>query len=167
MKNRGIAVFIIFFLLLCVSCEENTGEDSRETGILTEASQADWTREVEKDCGIKGFGRPIGASEEKLKEKKQQWKITFRIDEQVTQKLIDDYARAVWEACEETNGSRLHNSAGYLYEDADEARRQQEPFDYYIWYYRNGKKEFRVGIFSTDMEDGVPGGIVLKLERWN
>ena len=167
MKNRGIAVFIIFFLLLCVSCEENTEEDSRETGILTEASQADWTREVEKDCGIKGFGRPTGASEEKLKEKKQQWKITFRIDEQVTQKLIDDYARAVWEACEETNGSRLHNSAGYLYEDADEARRQQKPFDYYIWYYRNGKKEFRVGIFSTDMEDGVPGGIVLKLERWN
>ena len=167
MKIRGIAVFIIFFLLLCVSCEENTEEDSRETGVLTEASQADWTREVEKDCGIKGFGRPLGTSEEKLKEKKQQWKITFRIDEQVTQKLIDDYARAVWEACEETNGSRLHNSAGYLYEDADEARRQQEPFDYYIWYYRNGKKEFRVGIFSTDMEDGVPGGIVLKLERWN
>lgn len=167
MKKSGIVIFVIFCLLICTSCAKDEPEESREAATLMETSDENWVKEVKKDCGITGFGRPLGTVRETLEEKKGRWKITFDIDEEITQEVVDGYARAVWEACEKTNQGRLHNSGGYLYDDTEEARRRQEPLDYYIWYYHFGKKEFRAGVYSTNMEDGIPGGIVLKIERWN
>ncbi len=48
---------------------------------------------------------------------------------------------------------------GYLYDEAWDAERSQIPLNYYIWYYTVNHKEFRVGIYPTNLEDGIPGGL--------
>ena len=47
-----------------------------------------------------------------------------------------------------------------------EASRLQEPLNYYIWYYFAKQREYRVGIYPTMMEEGRPGGLILRIERW-
>ena len=95
------------------------------------------------------------------------WRVTFEIDEEITQEMVDGYAKSVWDACVEADGGRMHSCNGYLYDEAWDAERSQIPLNYYIWYYTVNHKEFRVGIYPTNLEDGIPGGIVLKIERWN
>ena len=40
--------------------------------------------------------------------KKMVWRVTFEIDEEITQEMVDGYAKSVWDACVEADGGRMH-----------------------------------------------------------
>lgn len=136
------------------------------------ATDSGWTKIIEKECGISGFGRPYGAVEETmeikedLKTGKKSWTVVFQIDEKITEAMILGYAKAVWEACIKTDGDPMHSANRYYYDEVTQARRKQEPLDYYLWYYFTEEKEYQIGVYSTEMEKGKPGGIVLKVQEW-
>lgn len=163
MKKFRLGVLLLLCLLLCTSC--GTGSD-HTIKVLMEASTAEWTTDVEKACRLNDLGRPLGTAREEYEKKDGVWEIRFSIDEEMTQVLIDGYAKSVWNACYAINSTRPHSSNYYIYDNLKEACRQQEPLDYYIWYYFAENQEFRVGIYPTMLEEGEPGGLVLRIERW-
>ena len=168
MKKTILIIMVIGFTIFGAACGSARSADHGMRAFM-EASAADWVKTIEKDCMITGFGRPFGTVKETLHKDGEQmvWRVTFEIDEDMSQAIVDGYAKAVWDACVEADGGRMHSCNGYLYDDAADARRSQVPLNYYIWYYTVGHKEFRVGVYPTNMEDGIPGGVVLKIERWN
>lgn len=131
-----------------------------------EESTAPWTKVVETSCKIQGFGKPVGTVKETLLETADSWEVTFSIDEEMTQTMVDGYAQAVWRACEMRSGEANRSGSGSRYDSMEEAEKRQEPLNYYIWYYRAGEETFRLGLYPTNMETGVPGGLVLRIERW-
>lgn len=159
----GIAVLCIGILCFCCGCE--TGRDS-SLKVLRETSAEKWPEEVEKDCGLTGLGCPLGTVKEEYTKEESVQEIRFTIDEEMSQSLVDGYAKSVWETCVNASGARPHSSRYYIYGNVKEACRRQEPLDYYIWYYFVDSKEYRVGIYPTTMEEGLPGGLVLRIERW-
>lgn len=169
MKKSILVMMMIGIMIVSSSC--GAGDKYADYGMKTlmERSTQEWTKVIEKECKIRGFGRPYGTVKETLDkdEDKMVWKVSFEIDDEITQKIVDGYAKAVWDACVKADGGRLHSCNGYLYDEAWDAERRQVPLNYYIWYYSVNHKEFRVGIYPSNMEDGIPGGIVLKIERWN
>ena len=169
MKKSILLMMMIGVIFLGTACGAGAKYADYGMKTLMEASTADWVKTIEKDCKITGFGRPYGTVKETLDkdEKKMVWRVTFEIDEEITQEMVDGYAKSVWDACVEADGGRMHSCNGYLYDEAWDAERSQIPLNYYIWSYTVNHKEFRVGIYPTNLEDGIPGGIVLKIERWN
>lgn len=152
---------------LLTGCGPGEKYASHGAKVLMEESQAPWTAELEKSCGLAGLGRPYGTAGEAAAydETAKAWRISFDLDEPVTQVIVDGYAQAVWNACEKTGG-KLCSGSGYGYDGPWEARRRQEPLDYYIWYYCAGNKVFRVGLYPSEMEEGRPGGLLLAVQQW-
>lgn len=170
MKKLILVMLIIAMMLVSGACGK-AGEKYADYGMKTlmETSTEDWVGVIEKDCFLRDLGRPYGTVKETLDkdEKEMIWTLTFEIDEDITQAIVDGYAKSVWDACVAADGGRMHSCNGYLYDEAWDAKRRQAPLDYYIWYYSVNHKEYRVGIYPSNLEDGIPGGIVLKIERWH
>ena len=79
------------------------GEKYRDDGlrVLMETSQAPWTETVARECGLENLGKPYGTAREQLvyDEEEKIWRISFDLDEEITQNLVDSYAQAVWDVC--------------------------------------------------------------------
>lgn len=164
--KRAVALLLCLVVLFpAVSCtgQETAGSTGR---VIMEKTAAEWTETVEEKCGIAEFGRPVGTVRETLREEKGTLTVTFEIDDEMTQELVDGYAQSVWRACEKAGTGSNRNSSGVVYDDMSEACRRQEPLNYYIWYYKIDRQKFRVGIYSTNMEENRPGGLVLRIEKW-
>ncbi|MGC2873416.1 hypothetical protein ACPW7J_00960 [Ihubacter sp. rT4E-8] len=170
MKKGILFLMAALLLVLTVGCGPGERYVNSNTRLLMESSDAPWNERVEKDCGIKDFGKPYGTTKETFDydRKKNIWRITFELDETVTQPLVDGYAQSVWEACIEVDGGKLHSCSGYHYDALWEARRHQEPLNYYIWYYDHDAedKEFRVGLYPSELEEGRPGALILEIQQW-
>ncbi len=154
-------------LLLLAGCGPGEKYADRGARVLMESSQASWTQALAENCGLEDLGRPYGTAREvyTCDEETKLWRISFDLDETVTQTIVDGYAQGIWNACERAGG-RLHSSSGYAYDAPDEAKRQQEPLNYYIWYYHLENKVFRVGLYPSEMEEGRPGGVLLEIQQW-
>lgn len=167
MKIKRAAALLLCLAVLfpAAGCteQETAGDAGR---VIMEKTAAEWTQTVEEKCGISEFGKPVGTVRETLREKEGVLTVTFEIDDEMTQELVDGYAQSVWRACEKAGAGSNRNSGGAVYDDMSEACRRQEPFDYYIWYYKIDRQRFRVGIYSTNMEENRPGGLVLRIEKW-
>lgn len=163
-KRIGLVMMMACCLWFCTACGQGTGDSSVKT--LMETTGAEWPSKIERACSLQGLGTPLGTVKETYTAKKDTWQVRFSIDEEMTQVLVDGYAKAIWEACVEASGGRPHSCNHYIYSDFTEARRQQEPLDYYIWYYFVENQEYRVGIYPTMLEEGVPGGLILRIEAW-
>lgn len=160
---------ILFLCLAALSAFTGcTGQETTETDgrVIMEKTAAEWTETVEEKCGIAEFGKPVGTVRETLQEKEGVLTVTFEIDDEMTQELVDGYAQGVWRACEKAGTGSNRNSSGAVYDDMRQACRRQEPLNYYIWYYKIDRQKFRVGIYSTNMEENRPGGLVLRIEKW-
>lgn len=103
---------------------------------------------------------------EETKDGRKVWITDFTLKETATEELIAGYAKSVWEACIEADGNQMHRDNRAYYDDLAEARRRQEPFDYYLWYYFAADREFRLSITASEMERNAPGGLVLRIEEW-
>lgn len=167
MGKKGLAAAAVLLSLLMTGC--GPGEKYADHGarVLMEASGADWTREAEAFWGLSGLGRPYGTAFEEaaFDPEKALWQVSFDLREPVTQTLMDGYAQAVWNACLQAGG-QPESSSGFGYTALDQAERGQEPLNYYLWYYHAGNKRFQVGLYSSDMAEGRPGGLVLEVRRW-
>ncbi|MCI9640202.1 hypothetical protein AALA22_02370 [Anaerovoracaceae bacterium 41-7] len=166
-KIRTITLvsFAAVMMFLVTACSGKTQVQTKGQ-ILMEKSCAAWTDVIEKACEIKDFGRPCGTAKESLEVVDGTYSILFDIDEEMNQELVDGYAQSVWRACEKRSGESNQSSSGYHYASMTEASKRQEPLNYYIWYYRAGEQKFRVGLYPTNMETGIPGGLVLRIEPW-
>ncbi len=164
-KELLMTLVICLLLTLCCSCGRQEVRTA-DGGILMEKTRADWTGVIEENCGIAGFGRPAGTAKETWQLDENTYVVTFEIDAEMTQELVDGYAQSVWRACEKAAGYSNQSASGYRYRDMNEASKRQEPLDYYIWYYTVGGQKYRLGLYSTNMESGIPGGLVLKIEPW-
>ena len=168
-KAFVLAAALALTLILMTGC--GPGEKYRDDGlrVLMETSQAPWTETVARECGLENLGKPYGTVREQLvyDDEEKIWRISFDLDEEITQNLVDSYAQAVWDVCAETGDDRPQSSSGYHYDGPWEAERRQEPLNYYIWYYHDGDKKFRVGLYPSEMEQGRPGGLTLEIQRWN
>ena len=162
-KIRLTTFLLILILLFCNSCGTSTDKSVK---ILMETSTEAWPAKLEKACGLKDLGCPLGTVKEEYSAKKGVYEVRFSIDEAMSQTLVDGYAKAVWQSCVEAGGGRPHSCNYYIYGNFKEACRQQEPLSYYIWYYFLDQKEYRVGIYPTNLEEGEPGGLVLRIEKW-
>ena len=166
-KRTKMIAACLLILILLAGCGRQSPVSAGE-GILMDDTDAPWTAVIEEKCGISGFGRPFGTVKESLEEKKGVFTVTFEIDEEITDTIVDGYARSVWKACLDLGkGGTPRSAAGWLYSDISDARRNQEPLDYYIWYYYDGEQKYRLGLYSTNMEEGRPGGLVLRIEKWD
>ena len=168
MERKGLVAAAILTALLMTGC--GPGEKYRDHGdrVLMEASRAEWTQEA-AFWGLERLGRPYGTTweESAFDPEKELWQISFDLKEPVTQALMDGYAQAVWNACLRADGGQLESSSGFCYDRLGQAEREQEPLNYYIWYYHAGNKRYRVGLYSSDMAAGRSGGLVLEIQRWN
>lgn len=165
-KRIGLvmAVFLsVLCMCFCISCSRTTDNSIK---VIMETTTEKWPAKIEKFCGLKDLGTPFGTVKEEYVSKKSAREVRFSIDEEMTQTLVDGYAKGIWQACVETGGGRPHSCNYYIYSDFKEACRQQEPLDYYIWYFFVDQKEYRLGIYPTALEDGEPGGLVLRIEAW-
>lgn len=148
--------------------EGNGSGDLRREGygaVISEQSDAPWTVQADKRYGLGAAGRP-GFSKKELYTEIESggYIVTFFIENAMTQQLIDGYAQSVWRACEKAAAEENQSSSGYSYKEMRQAGKRQEPFDYYLWYYKFRGQKYRVGIYSTEMENGISGGLVLKVE---
>lgn len=159
----GAVALLIIMTLLLTACGDS---GDHAVKVIMETTTAEWPAKIEKFCGLQGLGAPLGTVKEEYSSKKGLREVRFSIDEEMTQKLVDGYTKAVWQACVQASGGRPHSCNYYLYENFKEACRQQEPLDYYIWYFFVEQKEYRLGIYPTMLEDGEPGGLVLRIEAW-
>lgn len=168
MKKRTIILISLICLAVLIFCRASFHSEDENAGAirtLSEHSYADWVKTVEQDCGLKAFGRPFGTARETLVQRDGLWKITFELDENITPLLLTGYVQSVWDACVLANGGRVKSGSGFLYDRPDQAMKLQEPFPYYIWYYSVNQVQYRVGIFPSTMEEGIGGGIVLKISE--
>lgn len=166
MRKETAALSICLIVTALVSGCRGEAEASLEGQVIMEKSAAEWTKVIAEDCGISDFGRPKGTVKETLKKDKEIYTVTFEIDDEMTQELMDGYAQSVWRACEKAAAASNRSSSGYIYDDMLQACKRQEPLNYYIWYYTVEKQKFRLGLYSTNMEEDRPGGLVLKIEAW-
>lgn len=155
------------FLFYCTEERNGSGGGRRDGygAVISERSDVLWEEQADKRYGLVAAGRPAFTKREIYKAHEDGGcTVTFFIDGNVTPQLIDGYAQSVWRACEKAAAEENQSSSGYGYREMREAGRRQEPFDYYLWYYRFRGQKYRVGIYSTEMEAGVSGGLVLKIE---
>ena len=164
-RTITLVLCMAVMLLLMSGCRDSVQVQTKGQ-VLMEKSSAPWTEVIEEACEIKGFGRPCGTAKEVLEEVDGTYNILFEIDEEMDQALVDGYAQSVWRACERRSGESNQSSSGYHYASMSEASKRQEPLNYYIWYYKAGEQRFRLGLYPTAMETGVPGGLVLRIEPW-
>lgn len=170
MKKRyeRITLAICIFALLLSGCGGQSAQQPACGGVLMEKSGAAWTRIIEKHCGgLTDLGKPKGTAKEDWKLEKGTYTVIFEIDEEMTQELVDGYAQNLWRTCEKASAESNQSANGYCYSSMEEAMKRQEPLNYYIWYYEVGKDRYRLGLYSTNMEYGIPGGLVLKIQPWN
>lgn len=167
LTRAALMAMTVLVVALTAGCGPGEKYAGRSPAVLMEASRAPWTEKLAESCGLEDLGRPYGTAREEFAydEETKVWRISFDLDEAVTQTIVDGYAQAVWYVCEKAGG-RLHSSSGYAYDSPGEAERRQEPLNYYIWYYDAGNKVFRVGLYPSEMEKGRPGGMLLEIQRW-
>ena len=167
MKRFGRVVATVLLSILVVlmlaSCSRTTDNSIK---VIMETTTEKWPAKIEKFCSLKDLGAPFGTAKEEYISKKDMREVRFAIDEEMTQTLVDGYAKGVWQACVTAGGGRPHSCNYYIYDNFKEACRQQEPLDYYIWYFFVNQKEYRLGLYPTMLEDGEPGGLVLRIEAW-
>lgn len=164
-KQFGLVVMLFFCMWFCASCGQGSADSSVKT--LMETTTAEWPKEIERFAHLQNLGCPLGTVKEDYTKETGMREIRFDIDEEMTQVLVDGYAKAVWEACLAVSDAQPHSCNYYRYESFKGACRRQEPLDYYIWYYFVDQREYRVGIYPTMMEEGEPGGLVLRIEKWD
>ncbi len=164
-KLMTLVICLSAAVLLLPGCGRQEPETA-DGGILMEKSTAEWTKVLEENCGVSGIGRPQGTARESWQLCGNTYIVTFKIDREMTQTLTDGYAQSLWRACEKAAAGSNQSSSGYRYSDMREAVKMQEPLNYYIWYYTVGKQKYRLGLYSTNMETGMPGGLILKIEPW-
>lgn len=172
-KNR----IVVVGFCICLGGLSACGQAARYTDKigpvipLMESSAAGWTEIIAENCFIRDFGRPYGTKSETLEKKQSEdgrniWSVIFDLDEPATEAVIKGYAKSIWDACVKADGDRMHSANRYYYDSIAEAKRRQEPVDYYLWYYFAKDGEFRVSVCATEMETGAKGGIVLRIEEW-
>lgn len=163
MRKRTIILTLLMCLAVLIFCRASFHSRENAPEALMEVSNAPWVKAVEQGCGIKAFGKPFGTATETFEHKKGIWRIVFELDEDITEQLLEGYVKAVWDACVVANEGRVRSGSGFLYDEPRQARKQQQPFPYYIWYYSAEQVRYRVGIFPSTMNEGIGGGIVLKI----
>lgn len=128
-----------------------------------------WAEDAERDWGIRDFGQPVrtvsavyltGRDEDGTYRQ-----LIFQIEGKLTQQEMDGYVQSLWRACEKASGASNRRVSGWIYDDMEAARRQQEPLDYYMWKYSIGAENFHMGVYSTEMALGKPGGIVVEVRN--
>lgn len=167
MKKRTMIICLLMCLAVLTFCRASFHSEEKGIRVLSEHSDAEWVGVLEEECGIKAFGRPYSTFSETLEQNRKDriWRITFELDEQITMPLLQGYVQSVWDACVTANGGRVRSGSGFLYDEPAQAMKLQEPFPYYIWYYSVDQIIYRVGIFPTNMKDGIGGGIILKISE--
>lgn len=163
MKRIGLVWVLMCCLCFCSACS-NSNDGSVKA--LMEVSSGDWPAKIEEFSHLKALGCPLGTVKEEYTAEEEIHEVRFSIDEEMTQTLVDGFAKAVWTSCLAVSDANPHNCNYYQYSSFKEACRKQEPLNYYIWYYFVNQKEYRVGIYPTMLEEGEPGGLVLRIEAW-
>ncbi|MEE0516085.1 MAG: hypothetical protein UC961_10585 [Emergencia sp.] len=155
------------FFFYCTAEGSGSGGCGRDGygAVISERSDGLWAVQADKRYGLGAAGSPVFTRRELYTEtEKGGCTVTFFIDGIVTQQLIDGYGQSVWRACEKAAAEENQSGSGYGYKEMRQAGKLQEPVDSYLWYYRFRGQKYRIGIYSTEMENGVSGGLVLKIE---
>ena len=74
--------------------------------------------------------------------------IDFVTEGEITQQAIDDYARAFWDLSKKVSKVPLYNYKNEPLKSFDEARKQGEKHNNYLWYYSTAEYRCRTSVYA-------------------
>jgi hypothetical protein len=98
--------------------------------------------------GLKGIGKPVGYKFKGLGWGESIYTLNFLPEGEISQQDIDNYARAVWDLCSKVSKKPLFNWKDEPLKSFDDARRQNEPYNAYLWYYTSDNYRMRTTVIA-------------------